>query len=164
MHILRHTFGKSLAERPWSGGYRALITRPWVGRPGRGDAHEEARQALLAALARVVRLRIVWDELSSLGTDVREWLTPGDGVREIAPGFDVVRLMDHLEPGGWLMHGSVASAPDVRLARVVPATDAVAAGVDVALTASFDSDAWELCATRGAVAVLERALAVWPTP
>jgi hypothetical protein len=164
MHTLRHIFGKSLTERPWGGGYHALIVRPRQGRPGRGDAHEEARQALLTALAQVVRLRIVWDELSSLGARVDEWLTPGDGAREIEPGFHVACLMDHLEPGGWLVHGSVASASEVVLTRIVPPTDAVAAGVDVALAASFDSEAWELCASLTAMAALEKALAKRPAP
>jgi hypothetical protein len=164
MQTLQRMFGTSLTERPWGGGYRVLITRPWAGARRRGEPHEEARQALVTALARVVRLRIVWDELSSLGADARRWVTPGAGVHEITPGFDVARLVDHLEPGGWLVHGAVPAAPEVVLARIVPATVAIAAGADVALTASFDSDTWELCATPVAVAALEQALAEAPEP
>jgi hypothetical protein len=164
MHTLQHLFGKSLTERPWDGGYRALITRPLEAYVGSGGAHEAARQTLLATLARAFRLRIVWDELASLGTDVNRWLTPGAGVHEIKPGFDVASLLRHLEPGGWLIHGSVAPGPGVGLVRMVSAMDAVAAGADVAVTALLDSDAWEICVATAAVAGLDKALALASTP
>jgi hypothetical protein len=81
------------------------------GRPGAWRCTRGGQQALLAALGQIVRLRIVWDELASLGTQVGEWLTPRNGARDIVRGSTSWSSSITSSQEGGSLHGSVTSSP-----------------------------------------------------
>ncbi len=158
MSPLHTLFDRYVRERQLDLGHLAVISRPWFGWHERAKRHEAARRTLLRALLASFALRLVWEELPGLGLDPSVWVPIQPGVCELPRNVGVEELSANLEPGGWLIHGSI-DKPALLLSTVQPAERAVRDGADVALTASFDSDTWELCTRSGAAETLARQLA-----
>jgi hypothetical protein len=156
MSALQRLFGKYIIESSSDGGYSATISRPFFGWYRRTGAHEAARTALFGALARAFASRIVWDELDGLGLD-QSWIPVAPKVREVPRDVIPKTALSLLESGGWLIYGSTGTPP---LLTVVGESceAALAAGAEVALSASFDSDRWELGARSSSLAIVERSL------
>jgi hypothetical protein len=157
MHSLRHTFGRYITESSSDLGHQCRISRPFVGWYRRRATHEAGRARLLGVLARSFALNIVWDELDGLGLDPAVWRPIATNTRavprEVAPG----PTLSMLEPGGWLIYGSTATPP-LLSTTVQSCEDALKAGAEVALAASYDSDRWDLGLRHHALEIVERRL------
>ena len=157
MSALEPLFGKYVTESSSELGYSASISRPFIGWFRQVAAHEQARATLLGALGKAFSLRVLWDELDGLGLDGASWVPVAPKTRAVPANAPSKTVLSILEPGGWLIYGA-SSGEVVVDGAALSGDDALAAGADVALTASFDSDRWELRVRRSAMPLLERHL------